>query len=172
MKTATEVASDNSELLRNIRRHENRLERAIVDIGLAVMEVSRGPGESIPDEGEVRVMLDDSIVTDTAAENEQDMLEVGVTMQPWEYRCKWYGEDEPTAGRVPGSWGPEQRQLGRGSKKMAPVVESKHSEADLGGTKLGPRMGVGIFGLLRIPLLLGSAFLLSSGLTFPSTCAC
>lgn len=31
--------------------------------------------------------------------------------------------------------------------------------ADLGGTKLGPRMGVGVLGPLRIPLLLGSAFL-------------
>ena len=36
---------------------------------------------------------------------------------------------------------------------------SCNRKADLGGTKLGPRMGVGTLGLLRIPLLLGSAFL-------------
>ena len=34
----------------------------------------------------MRVMFDDSIITDTAAEKAQDMREVGVTMQPWEYR--------------------------------------------------------------------------------------
>ena len=27
----------------------------------------------------------------------QDMAEVGVTMHAWEYRMKWYGEDEKTA---------------------------------------------------------------------------
>ena len=25
------------------------------------------------------------------------MAEVGVTLAPWEYRAKWYGEDEETA---------------------------------------------------------------------------
>lgn len=32
-----------------------------------------------------------------AAEKAQDMAEVGVTMNAWEYRVKWYGEDEKTA---------------------------------------------------------------------------
>ena len=35
------------------------------------MCVSRGFGESIPDEGVMRVMFDDSIIQDTAAEKEQ-----------------------------------------------------------------------------------------------------
>jgi hypothetical protein len=39
----------------------------------------------------MRVQYDDSIVQDTAAEKEQDMAEVGVTMNAWEYRAKWYG---------------------------------------------------------------------------------
>ena len=61
------------------------------------MAVSRGFGESIPEEGSVRVQYDDSIIQDTTAEKEQDMREVGVTMNAWEYRAKWYGEDEKTA---------------------------------------------------------------------------
>lgn len=97
VKTATEVASDNSALLRNIRRHENELENALVGISRAVMSVSRVLGEGIPDEGDVRVMFDDSIITDTAAEKEQDMREVGVTMAAWEYRAKWYGGEESVA---------------------------------------------------------------------------
>ncbi len=97
VKTATEVSSDNSALMRNIRRHENGLEGSIVSIARAVMHASRSFGESIPNEGEVRVQFDDSIIQDTVAEKEQDMREVGVTMNAWEYRVKWYGEDEKTA---------------------------------------------------------------------------
>ena len=97
IKTATEVSSDNSALMRNIRRHENALEGAITDIARAVMCVSRGFGESIPEEGSVRVQYDDSIIQDTAAEKAQDMSEVGVTMHAWEYRAKWYGEEEKVA---------------------------------------------------------------------------
>ena len=97
VRTATEVSSDNSALMRNIRRHENALEGAITGIARAVMGVSRSFGESIPNEGCMRVQYDDSIIQDTAAEKAQDMAEVGVTMHPWEYRQKWYGEDEKTA---------------------------------------------------------------------------
>ena len=61
------------------------------------MSVMRGFGELIPNEGLVRVQFDDSIIQDTAAERAQDMAEVGVTMHAWEYRAKWYGEDEKTA---------------------------------------------------------------------------
>lgn len=88
VRTATEVSSDNSALMRNIRRHENALQEPIIAITRAVMAVSRGFGESIPDEGAVSVMYDDSIIQDVAAEKAQDMAEVGVTMAAWEYRAK------------------------------------------------------------------------------------
>ena len=97
VKTATEVSSDNSALMRNIRRHENASQEPITAIARAVMCVSRGFGEGIPDEGTMRVMYDDSIIQDVAAEKAQDMAEVGVTMNAWEYRAKWYGEDEKMA---------------------------------------------------------------------------
>lgn len=61
------------------------------------MAMSRGFGESIPDGGVMRVQYDDSIVQDVAAEKAQDVAEVGVTIHAWEYRMKWYGEDEKTA---------------------------------------------------------------------------
>ena len=97
VKTATEVSSDNSALMRNIRRHENGLQGSIVSIAKAVMHTSRSFGESIPDEGVTTVRFDDSIIQDTAAEKEQDMREVGITLNPWEYRMRWLGEDEATA---------------------------------------------------------------------------
>jgi A118 family predicted phage portal protein len=98
VKTATEVSSDNSALMRNIRKHENALACAIKRIVHASLHFAREfLGESLPPEGEVTVTFDDSIVTDTASEKAQDMAELNVTMNPWEYRMKWYGEDEETA---------------------------------------------------------------------------
>lgn len=61
------------------------------------MFTMRGFGETIPDEGILSVQYDDSIIQDTAAEKEQDMKEVGVTMGAWEYRMRWYGEEESVA---------------------------------------------------------------------------
>ena len=62
VRTATEVSSDNSALMRNICRHENALQEPITAIARAVMAVSRGFGEGIPDEGVMAVMYDDSII--------------------------------------------------------------------------------------------------------------
>ena len=113
VKTATEVSSDNSALMRNIARHEHVLERSLAGISHALLHMGRTFGDSLPDEGELSVIFDDSIITDTAQEKAQDMKEVGVTMARWEFRQKWYGEDEATARRmasevgtdVPGSVG-------------------------------------------------------------------
>ncbi|MDN0056573.1 hypothetical protein [Collinsella ihumii] len=98
LRTATEVSSDQSALMRNIRRHEQGLGDAIAQVCRALLAVARRLGEPLPDEGGVRVCFDDSIVQDTAAEKKQDMAEVAAgLMQAWEYRVKWYGEDEETA---------------------------------------------------------------------------
>lgn len=99
VKTATEVSSDNSALMRNIRKNENALQEPLCDISRAVMACARNMGTALPDEGGVRVAFDDSIIQDTDAEKARDMAEVGVTMHAWEYRAKWYGEDEATARR-------------------------------------------------------------------------
>lgn len=114
VKTATEVSADNSALMRNIRRHEHALEGAIAGICRALLAVERRLGMELPDEGLVRVTFDDSIITDTTAEKKQDMDEVAAgLMAGWEYRAKWYGEDEEVArsraGRYHTSNGPIPR---------------------------------------------------------------
>lgn len=76
VKTATEVSADNSALMRNIRRHEHALEGAIAGICRALMAAERRLGVELPDAG---------------------------LMAGWEYRAKWYGEDEEVArSRVDG----------------------------------------------------------------------
>ena len=114
VKTATEVASDSSALMRNIARHEHALEVSLAGISRAVLQCARTFGEVLPDEGSVTVSFDDSIITDTAAEKRIAMAEVGVTMHPWEYRERFYGEDEATAkARAEGlGKGPLARSMG------------------------------------------------------------
>lgn len=109
IKTATEVSSDNSALMRNIRKHENLLEASIAQLCHAALHAARTfLGEGLPDEGEVTVSFDDSIITDTAAEKKQDLAELNLTLNPWEYREKWYGESEDEArANVPGAAVPE-----------------------------------------------------------------
>ena len=107
IKTATEVSSDNSALMRNIKKNENAISGAITDVAHATLACARMLGEQIPDEGDVAIQFDDSIVQDTDAEKKRDMTEVAAgLMLPWEYRVKWYGEDEATAklqsANVPG----------------------------------------------------------------------
>lgn len=116
IKTATEVSSDNSALMRNIKKHENLLRKALQQITRAVLQCARSElGVTLPPEGEITVMFDDSIITDTAAEKAQDMAEVGVTLNAWEYRMKWYNEDEETAkANVPGNAQPDVFDLGEG----------------------------------------------------------
>ena len=44
------------------------------------------------------VCFDDSIIEDSGTERERDRQDVrDGLMQKWEYRVKWYGEDEATA---------------------------------------------------------------------------
>lgn len=98
VRTATEVSSDNSTLMRNIKKHENGLRRPISDVSHAVLACARGMGVDVPDEGEVSVVFDDSIIQDTEAEKNRDMKEVSAgLMLPWEYRAKWYGESDEVA---------------------------------------------------------------------------
>ena len=119
VKTATEVSSDNSALMRNIRKHENALQGPICDVSRALLACARGMGESVPDEGDVSVVYDDSIIQDTEAEKTRDMKEIAAGLQmPWEYRVRWYGEDEATARRNVASAvsrGAEGSQVGRGA---------------------------------------------------------
>ena len=97
IKTATEVSSDNSALMRNIARHEHVLEQSLTGIARALLHVVRGFGIDLPDEGGLKVMFDDSIITDTFQEKKQDLAEVGVTMTVAEFRQKWYSESEKVA---------------------------------------------------------------------------
>lgn len=92
VRTATEVISENSDLYRNLKKHELSLEAALL-----------GMIDSIADLlhlGTVKasVSFDDSIISDTDSDKMTFLQEIrdGVR-QKWEYRVKFFGEDTETA---------------------------------------------------------------------------
>ena len=93
LKTAKEVAADNSQLMRSIHRHENALRKSIVRLVNGMADACRSiKGEAVP-YGDVTVDFDDSIISDTQSAREMAMSEVGAgIMAPWEYRRRFYGE--------------------------------------------------------------------------------
>jgi A118 family predicted phage portal protein len=100
LKTATEVVAEHSDLFRNVRKHENVLTPALQTIVAGILFLARTiTGADIEeDPGDITVTFDDSVMEDTEAQRQRDLREVAAgLMQPWEYRAKWYGEDEDTA---------------------------------------------------------------------------
>lgn len=104
LKTATEVVSDNSQLFRSIRKHENVIAPALSRIFAAYATCTRTVmgNAAIPEQiPEIVVNFDDSVITDSASERAQDLTDVAAgMMKPWEYRVKWYGDSEDDAKAI------------------------------------------------------------------------
>lgn len=97
VKTATEVVSEKSDLYQSLKKHELLLHDAVCGLVRAVAQL-----EGLNSDGlEVSVQFDDSIIEDVGAEKQLFLQEIrdGVR-QKWEYRVKFFGEDETTAKRM------------------------------------------------------------------------
>lgn len=102
VKTAREVSSDNSAFARTIRKHENELRPQLEGLLATMLACQRELGGwPVPEGAGVRVEFDDSIVSDTESQKATAMAEVaaGVTAA-WEYRVRFFGEDEEVARRM------------------------------------------------------------------------
>lgn len=100
LKTATEVVSDNSRLMRNVRKHENAIRGAIQDIVTALLTCARThAGAPVEDDfGAVSVDFDDSVIIDTQTEKTQMMAEIAAGLIPkWMYAARFYGMSEDEA---------------------------------------------------------------------------
>lgn len=106
VKTATEVVSEKSDLYQSLRKHELLLSAALVALAKAIAGML---GASAQD---VTVNFDDSIIEDTGAEKDRFLQEIrdGVR-QKWEYRVKFFGEDEQTAKAMTAQESTEEEQL-------------------------------------------------------------
>ena len=100
LKTATEVSSDNSALMRNIKNHENALGKELGRLLTALCECARIHCAAPVEEGfsPVTVAWDDSIITDTQAEKTQMLAEIAAGVVPrWMYLARFYGMSEEDA---------------------------------------------------------------------------
>ena len=93
VKTATEVISEKSDLYQSLKKHELLLEDVLVGLTRAVADML-----GMSPDLEITVNFDDSIIEDSASEQQKDLQLVSSgIMAKWEYRVKWMGEDEETA---------------------------------------------------------------------------
>ena len=114
LRTATEVASDNSVLMRNIRKHENELRPQLESILSALLACQAQLNPStwhVPEGCSTHVDFDDSIIQDTASEKAQMQAEVAAGIVPaWMYLMRFYAMDEDEAKAT--SAGPQVLDLG------------------------------------------------------------
>lgn len=100
--TATQVISENSNLFRSVKKHEILLERQLISFMREILTVARDfIGRRVIPDCKMSVTFDDSVIEDTASMQKRDLalLEAGV-MQKWEFRRKYFGEDEKTAKKI------------------------------------------------------------------------
>lgn len=97
--TATQVVSVNSEMFRNLKKHEILLEDVLINLVKTMLyAINTFTNETVNTQAEITIKFDDSIIVDENTERTQDLLDVNAgIMSKVEYRMKWYNEDEKTA---------------------------------------------------------------------------
>lgn len=92
-KTATEVISENSDMFRNLKKHEIVVKSALIGVVRAILDILKYSPDA-----DVSVQFDDSIIEDRNAEfTRRVQLVTNQAMQPWELRAYELGETEETA---------------------------------------------------------------------------
>jgi hypothetical protein len=100
--TATQYTGDKQELIQNAAKHYIVIEKTIKQLVRAILWAGKEIlGQSVNSDAEVTVQFEDSYIIDKESERMRDLQEIrdGI-MQKWEYRVKWYGEDEATAKKM------------------------------------------------------------------------
>lgn len=100
--TATQIVSVNSEMFRNIKKHEILLEKTLEGIARTMLyAIATFTSENVDPNAEITIKFDDSIIVDEASERTQDLVDVNSgIMSKAEYRAKWYNEDLETAQKA------------------------------------------------------------------------
>lgn len=99
VSTATQIISENSDLFRTLKKHEIILESAMIELARIILRLGNTyMNAGLNEDVEISVDFDDSIIEDKGTERANDRQDVAMgVMNDWEYRAKWYNEDEATA---------------------------------------------------------------------------
>ena len=97
-KTAEEIKMSKQRSYSTVKAIQNKLGDAIKVLVDAIDAWMTMEDLALPGSVNLAISWDDSLVTDKKAEREQDLQDLAAgIMQAYEYRMKWYGEDEKTA---------------------------------------------------------------------------
>lgn len=95
VNTATQVISENSDMFRNIKKHEIVIEDCLYVVFRALIYACNTFCGMNIKAGNIEIRFDDSIIEDRRTERETDRMDVQMqAMSLAEYRSKWYCEDE------------------------------------------------------------------------------
>ncbi|WP_243007352.1 hypothetical protein [Anaerotruncus sp. AF02-27] len=103
--TATQYMGDKQELVQNASKHYIVVESALQQIVRALLWAGKTfLGAPVNPDANITVNFSDSYLIDDDTKRAQDKEDIrdGI-MQKWEYRVKWYGEDELTAKAMAGN---------------------------------------------------------------------
>lgn len=103
MATATQVRVSNQDLTYNVSKQRTPAWMVIQDIckTLVMLYNKSQNKDTLPMDFEIKIKWDDSLLRDPELEKTQDMqLVTQGIMLDWEYRVKWFGEDEAEAKRI------------------------------------------------------------------------
>jgi A118 family predicted phage portal protein len=107
--TATEYTGDKQDLKQNAAKHGIVIEKALQDIVQAMLWVGKNIiGQPVDPDTQITVRFSDGYIVSDAekkADDRQDLL--NSVLQRYEYRMRWYGEDEATAKAMTQSTGPQ-----------------------------------------------------------------
>ena len=97
-KTAEEIKASKQRSYQLVKDIQNSLEKSLKDLIRCIDELATA--YSLVPDGEYKVSFewDDSIIVNASKEKQQDIQDINTgILNKYEYRMKWYGEDEQTA---------------------------------------------------------------------------
>lgn len=99
VKTATEYTGERQELVQHANRHMITIEAAVKTLCAAILYIGKAfCGADCDPETNITVNFEDGFVIDDETRRERDRQDVrDGLMNAYEFRMKWYGEDEATA---------------------------------------------------------------------------
>ncbi len=103
--TATQYMGDKQELVQNASKHYIVIEKALKQLIRAILWAGKEIlGQPVNPDANVTINFEDGFIIDKEAERQRDLQEMrdGI-LQKWEFRSKWYGEDEATAKKMVGA---------------------------------------------------------------------
>ncbi len=100
--TATQYMGDKQELIQNASKHYIVVNYALKSLIRSILWIGQDViGAPVKADTTISIKFDDSYIIDKESERLRDMQELNAgIMQKWEYRMKWYGEDEATAKKM------------------------------------------------------------------------